>query len=317
MFTLRRRTPRKHAELFREELGEGLGHLAQAANHAAGGLGTAVGPAVSAARTRMAPTAERVRAAAVAGIGGTAAVLAPIAATATQAARDSAKVAGRKGTKVRKQAARVTQRPVKGRSRTGRILALAAAGAVVGGIAAMIVRRQQQQRAWDDFDAERDLGPDTDGLHAPDRVGAGVSGSGVLTGENKSVGAHAGSGQSGSGGLHSVAGTGGPGGGTPATGSGQGGTTRAGEPGRGIGQGGPTGPAGRGPGGGPGRGGPAGGNGLATGRAPGAGADYGMPTGGVTPPVGGIGGGRADGLAAGEGASGSRPRHGLRRGTTR
>src|SRR5690242_11250316 len=43
----------KHAALARSELSEGMGHLWQAAGHAAGGMGAAAGPTWRMARRRM------------------------------------------------------------------------------------------------------------------------------------------------------------------------------------------------------------------------------------------------------------------------
>lgn len=179
MFRLRRRVSRKHAELFREELGESLSHLAQAANHAAGGLGATVGPRYEAARVRVTPAAERVRAAAAAGIGSTAAVLAPLAASATSAAREGARMSVKGSGTRKRQAARTGRR---GEPRRMRVVGITAAGALAGAIGAVLLRRQQQQKAWDDFDAERELGPEAvRGEGRQERVGAGVGGSGVLS----------------------------------------------------------------------------------------------------------------------------------------
>ncbi|HEX5740580.1 MAG TPA: hypothetical protein VFY17_03375, partial [Pilimelia sp.] len=197
--------PKKHAELFREELGESLSHLAQAANHAAGGLGAAVGPRYEAARVRVTPAAERVRAAAAAGIGGTAAVLAPLAATATSAAREGARMSGKSGRKMKRQSARAARR---GQPRRMRIVGITAAGALAGAIGAVLLRRQQQQKAWDDFDAERELGPEgLRGEGPQERVGAGVGGSGVLSSVQDGVAGGRGTGAGGA-----SAGTGPPGG---------------------------------------------------------------------------------------------------------
>jgi hypothetical protein len=134
---LRRRPAKTHARLVREELSEGLDHFVQAANHAAGGVNATVGPKVHAARERVTPATDKARTAAAAGLGATAAALAPLA--------TAAKNSGRRA---------VGKKPIKPARRWPRIATLLAAGAAVGAAGAFIMRRRRQQQ-WQEYDPSR------------------------------------------------------------------------------------------------------------------------------------------------------------------
>ncbi|HYN96506.1 MAG TPA: hypothetical protein VES42_21910 [Pilimelia sp.] len=118
----------------REELGEGLEHLAQAASHAAGGVSSTVGPA-----------AGKLRNTASAGLGTTVATLAPLAVAAKDTAR-KAKVTNLRAVR-RSEAAAVSAS-----SRWPRLATLLAAGAAVGAVSALVLRRRRQQQQWDEYD---------------------------------------------------------------------------------------------------------------------------------------------------------------------
>lgn len=148
MLGLRRRPVKTHARLAREELNESIEHLVQAANHAAGGVGATVGPRVSAARERVGPAADRMRTVAAAGLGTTAAALAPLAV----AARDGSRLAKRDMLAMKK----MTKREKKSSGRWPR-MALLAAGVAVGLAGAMVVRRRRQQQHWEEYDPSRPM----------------------------------------------------------------------------------------------------------------------------------------------------------------
>jgi hypothetical protein len=109
----------------------------QAANHAAGGVNATVGPRMHAARERVTPATDRARTAAAAGLGATAAALAPLA--------TAAKNSGRRA---------IGKKPVKPARRWPRIATLLAAGAAVGAAGAFILRRRRQQQ-WEEYDPSR------------------------------------------------------------------------------------------------------------------------------------------------------------------
>jgi hypothetical protein len=148
---LRRRPVKTHARLAKDELSVSIDHLVQAANHAAGGVGATVGPRIDAARARVAPTADLVRSATAAGLGTTAAALAPLAVAAKDGAR---KAKDQNAKAVRK----VLRKPEPVASRTWpRLATLLVAGAAVGAAAAFVLRRRRQQQHWDEYDPSRPL----------------------------------------------------------------------------------------------------------------------------------------------------------------
>jgi hypothetical protein len=157
-----------HAALVRSELGEGMGHLWQAAGHAAGGMG---GPAWRMARARMMAGhgAGRMHAAsrmmANRGMGhgqgwqammpslgaarrwGTkVAAMAPLAAVAPTGGALTNRRANRAMTKViMKKESR------SGRRRVGMLVGLLAAGVAAGAASAMAARRRNRM-AWEEYE---------------------------------------------------------------------------------------------------------------------------------------------------------------------
>jgi cytoskeletal protein RodZ len=128
----------------KEELGESLDHLVQAANHAAGGVGATVGPRWDAARDRVGPTAGKVRTVAATGLGTTVAALAPLAVSAKEGARKS------KGRSIRTVNRKTDRSP----RRWPRLTMLLVAGAAVGAAGAMVLRRRRQLQ-WEEYDPSR------------------------------------------------------------------------------------------------------------------------------------------------------------------
>lgn len=155
MFAFRRRPVKTHARLARKELSESMNHLAQAANHAAGGVGATVGPRLNAARTRVSPAAGKMKTAAVAGMGGTVAALAPVAVAARNSVSRTKPGKGRKAKAGKGRAAGRQQD--KQRGRLSRVARLLMAGAAVGGAAAIIMRRRRRQQEWEEYDPGRPM----------------------------------------------------------------------------------------------------------------------------------------------------------------
>ena len=165
MFGIVRR--RSRSQLVRQELGQGVEHFKQAATHAARGTGAAVGPKIIAARDRVQPATVRVKDAASSGWGGTIAVLAPLAAAAT----DSARQAGKQGRKARDKNVKKMQKKSSAlqkrtnmalgrkqrKPRAMKLAGLLLAGAAVGAGAAYALRRRERQR-WDEYDPSRPIG---------------------------------------------------------------------------------------------------------------------------------------------------------------
>ncbi|MBO4205305.1 hypothetical protein [Micromonospora echinofusca] len=154
MFGIGRR--KSQGALVRSELGESLGHLKRAANHAAYGVGATVGPRVQAARDSVSPTAARVRDTATTGWSSTMAALAPLAVAAAGGARQAGSAARKaKAKNMMMQNRKKQQAARKRRSmlRTG----LLAAGAVAGVAGAMAVRRRRDQQQWEEYDPSRSL----------------------------------------------------------------------------------------------------------------------------------------------------------------
>ncbi|PZG23223.1 hypothetical protein C1I95_03815 [Micromonospora craterilacus] len=171
-------------QLARAELNRGIGHLRQAATHAARGAGATVGPRVQAARGAVAPTAVMVRDRASSGLVTTAAALAPLAMAVRNAQAEAAgrAVAGKKAATA-KQAA--VTRKVKAKNmkakrksrRSGTMMAgLLAAGAVAGLAGAMALRRYREQQVWAEYDATTSLEPMRDEVETIEVRTAGPSG---------------------------------------------------------------------------------------------------------------------------------------------
>lgn len=141
-------TPKTHGQLAKDEFGVGVDHMLQAAQHAAGGVGSAVGPRVHSMRSMVTPAAGRVRTVASSGWDSTVSSLAPIMAAAREGAREATEAAIKakaKADKARQKEGHVKQR------RIGLALGLLAAGVAVGAAAALVVRRRRRN-AWEDYD---------------------------------------------------------------------------------------------------------------------------------------------------------------------
>jgi hypothetical protein len=152
VFGLGRRKP--HRELVRAELGQSLGHFRQAAHHAADGVGTTVGPRVTAARGYVGPATLRARN----GWERTVVTVTPMAVAALNAARQTSGV-GRKAapTKAELKSMKAAQKKKsRGGSRRPSLPTLLAAGAALGAAAAFVVRRRNQPR-WDEYDPAQAL----------------------------------------------------------------------------------------------------------------------------------------------------------------
>ncbi|MEU1883908.1 hypothetical protein ABZ491_00285 [Micromonospora rifamycinica] len=147
-------------QLARVELHQGIGHLRQAATHAAKGAGATVGPRVQAARGAVAPTAVVVRDRASSGLASTVAALAPVALAVRNAQAEAADraVAGRKIAAARQAAVskKIKAKSPKARKRKqrsrGMLAGLLVAGTVAGVAGAMALRRRREQQEWAEYD---------------------------------------------------------------------------------------------------------------------------------------------------------------------
>ncbi len=162
MFGIARR--KTQGQLARAELNRSIGHLRQAATHAARGAGATVGPRMHAARGAVAPAAVIVRDRTSTGFATTAAALAPLAVAVRQARVEAAgkAVLG----KAAAQQAAVTRKAKKMRakkkSRRGGAATLAgllAAGTVAGLAGAMALRRYREQQVWTEYETGASLEP--------------------------------------------------------------------------------------------------------------------------------------------------------------
>ncbi|KAB1905588.1 hypothetical protein [Micromonospora sp. AMSO31t] len=194
VFGIGRRKTR--GQLAKAELNQGIGHLRQAAAHAARGAGATVGPRVQAARGAVAPTAIVVRDRASSGVASTVAAVAPLlmAMRSAQAEAAGKTLAGRKAAAA-KQAAmskKVKAKNMKAakkkqkRSR-GMTTGLLVAGTVAGLAGAMAMRRRREQQEWAEYDPTGKLEPmredvDTIVVETPDATAkvtqAGPTGAG-------------------------------------------------------------------------------------------------------------------------------------------
>lgn len=167
-----------HGALVRSELGEGMGHLWQAAGHAAGGVGEAAGPAWRMARRRMMtmPAGALMMGAGSRGMAGhgmghgragrsrgwqsammpslgaarrwgtRVAAMAPLSAVAPTGGAKSNQRANRAMTRViMKKESR------SGRRRVGMLVGLLAAGVAAGAASAMAARRRNRM-AWEEYE---------------------------------------------------------------------------------------------------------------------------------------------------------------------
>ncbi|MGV9763338.1 hypothetical protein [Micromonospora tulbaghiae] len=151
-------------QLARVELNQGIGHLRQAATHAAKGAGATVGPRVQAARVAVAPTAVLVRDRASSGFASTAAALAPVLLAVRNARVEAAgkassgrKVMAAKQSAMTKKAKNMKAGKKQRRSR-GMTAGLLVAGTVAGLAGAMAMRRRREQQEWAEYDPTGTLG---------------------------------------------------------------------------------------------------------------------------------------------------------------
>ena len=169
MFGIGRR--KTQGQLAKIELNQGIGHLRQAANHAAKGAGATVGPRVQAARGAVAPTAIVVRDRASSGVASTAAALAPLLMAMRNAQAESAGKAltGRKAaaakqaaTSKKVQAKNMKAAKKKQKKSRGMTTGLLLAGTVAGLAGAMAMRRRREQQEWAEYDPTRGVAPVSD-----------------------------------------------------------------------------------------------------------------------------------------------------------
>ncbi|MFI2708531.1 hypothetical protein ACH495_00155 [Micromonospora sp. NPDC018662] len=153
-------------QLAKAELNQGIGHLRQAASHAAKGAGATVGPRVQAARVAVAPTAVMVRDRASSGVASSAAALAPVLLAVRSArteaagkARTGRKVVAAKQSAMTKKAKNMKAGKKKQRRSRGMTAGLLVAGTVAGLAGAMAMRRRREQQEWAEYDPTGTLGP--------------------------------------------------------------------------------------------------------------------------------------------------------------
>ncbi|MEV4627688.1 hypothetical protein AB0J90_15515 [Micromonospora sp. NPDC049523] len=191
MFGFGRR--KSHGQLIRTELGEGFGHIRQAAGHAAEGVGATVGPRVQVARGYLAPTATKVAQTAADGWGSTMTAIAPLAVAALAGARQAGAGTGRTGTRnltgskkkmMMKAMPKKKRKPNTSRRRWTMLTGLLAAGAVAGAVGAVAMRRRHQEH-WETY--EPLPAPETSRSDGRATAGGGLSssagGAGRPTGE--------------------------------------------------------------------------------------------------------------------------------------
>jgi hypothetical protein len=145
VFGFRRKT---RGQLVKAELGESYDHLMRAATHAAGGVGAAVGPRMSAARGYVGPPTTKARDMASQSWEQAMGTLAPLVAAANDGARQSQ-------AKARKMKAR-NMKKLKKQSRASSstrwpVVAILVTGAAVGAAGAVAMRRRRQNQ-WDEYD---------------------------------------------------------------------------------------------------------------------------------------------------------------------
>ncbi len=163
MFGFARR--KTQGQLARAELNRGVGHLRQAATHAAKGAGATVGPRVEAARSAVMPATVMIRDRASSGLATTAAALAPLTLAMRQAQAEATgkAAAGKKVAATKKAAAtrkvKAKNMKAKKKSRRGTMIGLLAAGTVAGLAGAMALRRYREQQAWAEYDPGTTLEP--------------------------------------------------------------------------------------------------------------------------------------------------------------
>jgi hypothetical protein len=170
-------TSKTQGQLAKDELSIGLDHLMQAAQHAAGGAGAAIGPRTHTVRSMITPAAGRVRGAASSGWGSTVGAFSPLMMAAKEGAREGAEAAltaRAKQIKRRKKEEQVKQR------RIGLAVGLLTAGVAVGAAAALMMRRRRRM-AWDEYDPSQALESMMDS--ASERVSDSMMSAGDVAGE--------------------------------------------------------------------------------------------------------------------------------------
>jgi len=146
-------TPKTRGQLAREELGVGWDHMMQAASHAAGGVGSAVGPRAHAMRSMITPAAGRVRNVASTGWESTVGAISPLMEAAREGAREATESALKEKAKLMKLAQREERMKQK---RIGLAFGLLAAGVAVGAAAALVMRRRRRS-TWEEYDPSQAL----------------------------------------------------------------------------------------------------------------------------------------------------------------
>lgn len=165
MFGIGRR--KTQGQLAKVELNQGIGHLRQAASHAAKGAGATVGPRVQAARVAVAPTAVLVRDRASSGVASSAAALAPVLLAMRNARAEAAgkaltgrkAAAAKQSAMTKKKAKDMKAGKKKQRRSRGMTTGLLIAGTVAGLAGAMAMRRRREQQEWAEYDPTGAVAP--------------------------------------------------------------------------------------------------------------------------------------------------------------
>jgi hypothetical protein len=149
-------TPKTHGRLAKEEFGVGWDHMLHAASHAAGGVGSAIGPRAHAMRSMITPAAGRVRNAASTGWGSTVSTVTPLMAAAREGAREATEAALKEKAKLAKLAKLAEREERMNQRRIGMAVGLLAAGVAVGAAAALVMRRRRRS-TWEEYDPSQAL----------------------------------------------------------------------------------------------------------------------------------------------------------------
>jgi hypothetical protein len=172
-----RRHGMNHSAVMRNELGEGMGHLWQAAGHAPGAMMESAGPAWQMARGRMSPGMRRMGRMGMRGamspsmgaarrLGTKVAAMAPLVAMAPTGGVRSNRRANRAMTKVIMKKESKSGR----RRRAGMLVGLLAAGATAG-MAAAIAARRRNRMAWEEYETHGHGYPTDAGMPVAEPMG--------------------------------------------------------------------------------------------------------------------------------------------------
>jgi hypothetical protein len=164
-------------QLAKDELGIGFDHLMQAAQHAAGGAGAAIGPRTHIVRSVITPAAGRVRNAASSGWDSTVGAFSPLMTAAKEGAREATDAALKVEAKKAKR--RQKEEQVKQR-RIGLAVGLLTVGVAVGAAAALMMRRRRRM-AWDEYNPSEAMESMMDS--ASERVSGSMMSAGDMAGE--------------------------------------------------------------------------------------------------------------------------------------